>query len=63
MGFFDSNCTQKAAGVVPTNKLVSATGCQGFSRGSLLTIVGFAHPYTLVIKQKIRVLVVRSLPH
>lgn len=51
-GLFDSNCTQKAAGLVPTNKLVSATGCQGFSRGSLLTIVGFAHPYTLIIKQK-----------
>ncbi|MDF1930245.1 hypothetical protein PGH45_09475 [Legionella pneumophila] len=32
--------------------MVSALGCQGFSKGSLLTIVGFGHPYTLVIKQK-----------
>ncbi|HAT1882862.1 TPA: glycosyl hydrolase family 17 protein [Legionella pneumophila] len=51
-GLFDSNCVQKAAGLVPKNQMVSALGCQGFSKGSLLTIVGFGHPYTLVIKQK-----------
>lgn len=50
-GLFDSNCKQKAAGLVPKNQMVSALGCQGFSNGSLLTIVGFGHPYTLVIKQ------------
>ena len=51
-GLFDSNCNQKAAGMVPTNTMVTESGCQGFSSGALLTIVGFAHPYTLVISQK-----------
>ncbi|KTD52268.1 Glycosyl hydrolases family 17 [Legionella quinlivanii] len=49
-GLFDSNCFQKAAGLVPVNSMVANKGCQGFSSGSLLTIVGFAHPYTLVIR-------------
>lgn len=50
-GLFDDHCVQKAAGLVPANSMVSATGCQGFSGGGLLTIVGFAHPYTLIIQQ------------
>ncbi|WP_248616634.1 glycosyl hydrolase family 17 protein [Legionella wadsworthii] len=52
-GLFDSNCQQKAAGLVPKNQMVSSLGCQGFSKGSLLTIVGgFGHPHTIVIRQK-----------
>lgn len=50
-GLFDSNCVQKAAGLVPVNRMVSSKGCQGFSNGSLLTIVNPKHPYTLIIKQ------------
>lgn len=50
-GLFDSNCVQKAAGLVPNNIMVPDTACQGFSGGALLTIVGFQHPYTLIIKQ------------
>ena len=50
-GIFDSNCFQKAAGLVPNNIMVPDTGCQGFSEGALLTIVGFGHPYTMHIKQ------------
>lgn len=50
-GLFDDNCVQKAAGLVPLNKMVSALGCKGFYAGTQLTIVGFAHPYTLIIKQ------------
>ncbi len=51
-GLFDSNCKQKAAGLVPSNSVVSESGCQGYSGGALLTIVGFGHPYTVIIKQK-----------
>lgn len=50
-GLFDTNCNQKAAGLVPANTLVSQTGCQGFVNGALLTIVGFGNPYTLAITQ------------
>lgn len=50
-GLFDTNCNQKAAGLVPNNLLVASSGCQGFSGGALMTIVGFAHPYHLAIKQ------------
>jgi hypothetical protein len=50
-GLFDTNCNQKAAGLVPNNIMVASTGCQGFSSGALLTIVGFGHPYTLAITQ------------
>lgn len=50
-GLFDSNCVQKAAGLVPNNTMVPDTACQGFSGGALLTIVGFGHPYTMIIKQ------------
>ncbi|KTC72399.1 Glycosyl hydrolases family 17 [Legionella birminghamensis] len=50
-GLFDANCVQKAAGMVPVNKIVSSKACQGYSNGSLLTIVGFGHPYTLAIRQ------------
>jgi hypothetical protein len=39
-GLFDSSCNQKGAGFVPNNKLVSATGCQGYINGTLLTISG-----------------------
>lgn len=50
-GLFDTNCFQKAAGLVPNNTTVTGTACQGFSGGALLTIVGFGHPYTLIIQQ------------
>jgi hypothetical protein len=43
-GLFDQNCNQKAAGMVPDNKLVTAMGCQDFSSGTLLTINGTAPP-------------------
>lgn len=51
-GLFDSNCVQKAAGLVPNNAMVTGTACQGFSGGALMTVVGFGHPYTMIIKQK-----------
>ena len=38
-GLFNSNCVQKGAGLVPNNTLVSAKGCQGFTNGTLLTIL------------------------
>ena len=50
-GLFDTNCNQKAAGLVPNNTMVSAPGCQGYANGSLLTLVGFGHPYTINIVQ------------
>lgn len=43
-GLFDSNCVQKGAGLVPNNTMVSATGCQGFTNGTLLTIFGTTPP-------------------
>lgn len=43
-GLFDSNCVQKAAGMVPNNMMVSATGCQGFTNGTLLAIFGTIPP-------------------
>ncbi|KTD34721.1 thaumatin domain-containing protein [Legionella moravica] len=43
-GLFDSNCNQKAAGLVPNNAMVSATGCQGYINGTLLTINGTIPP-------------------
>ncbi|MBN9225735.1 MULTISPECIES: glycosyl hydrolase family 17 protein [Legionella] len=43
-GLFDSACTQKGAGLVPNNTMVSATGCQGFTNGTLLTIFGTTPP-------------------
>lgn len=55
-GVFDSDCNLKGPNntfLIPnTSYSPTATlGCQGFSRGALLTIVGFGHPYTLVITQ------------
>jgi len=50
-GLFDSNCNQKAAGLVPNNNVVISKGCQGFAKGALMTIVGFGHPYTVAITQ------------
>ncbi len=50
-GLFDSNCNQKAAGLVPDNNMATLPGCQGFVGGALMTVVGFGHPYTLIIKQ------------
>lgn len=50
-GLFDTNCNQKAAGLVPNNVMVADNGCKGFSGGALLTIVGFGNPYTLIITQ------------
>ena len=43
-GLFDSNCNQKAAGMVPNNAMVSASGCQGYINGTLLTINGTIPP-------------------
>lgn len=43
-GLFDANCTQKAAGMVPNNTMVSATGCQGYTSGTLFTINGTTPP-------------------
>lgn len=43
-GLFDSNCVQKANGMVPNNAAVSATGCQGFTQGTLLSIFGTIPP-------------------
>ena len=51
-GLFDSSCNQKAAGLVPSNSLVSPNGCQGFSAGALLTVIGpFSGPYTVALSQ------------
>ncbi|RUR13515.1 hypothetical protein [Legionella sp. km772] len=43
-GLFNANCVQKAAGMVPNNTLTSAAGCQGFTKGTLLTINGTIPP-------------------
>ncbi|HHT0591971.1 TPA: glycosyl hydrolase family 17 protein [Legionella anisa] len=43
-GLFNSNCVQKSAGIVPKHAMVSATGCQGFTNGTLLTISGTTPP-------------------
>ncbi len=43
-GLFDTNCNQKAAGMVPNNTMVTATGCQGYINGTLLTINGTTPP-------------------
>lgn len=51
-GLFDSNCNQKAAGLVPDNSMTTIPGCQGFVGGALMTVVGYGHPYTLIIKQQ-----------
>lgn len=54
-GVFDQNCYPKYnAGLLPKHdkSLVSQTGCQGYSNGALLTVVGgFGHPYTVIIQQ------------
>lgn len=43
-GLFNAGCMQKAAGLVPNNKMVSASGCQGYTKGTLLTIFGTTPP-------------------
>lgn len=43
-GLFDTNCVQKAAGMVPNNVLVSATGCQGYINGTIIPIFGSTPP-------------------
>ena len=37
--------------MVPDNHTTTLTGCQGFVGGALMTVVGFGHPYTLIIQQ------------
>lgn len=55
-GVFDQNCNLKGPnnlGLIP-NSSYSPTanlGCQGFSKGALLTIIGFGNPYTLIVTQ------------
>ncbi|CDZ79316.1 hypothetical protein BN59_03634 [Legionella massiliensis] len=56
-GVFDQNCNLKGpnnTSLLPNRAYNPAAtlGCQGFSSGALLTIVGFAHPYTLIISQR-----------
>lgn len=54
-GVFDQNCNPKGSiPFLPEHTIHSGTetGCQGYSNGALLTVVGgFGHPYTVVIRQ------------
>jgi exo-beta-1,3-glucanase (GH17 family) len=55
-GMFDYNCNLKGPNnttLLPNTSYSPGSnfGCQGFSGGALLTIVGFGTPYTLVITQ------------
>ncbi|MGQ3891002.1 hypothetical protein [Legionella sp. CNM-4043-24] len=56
-GMFDSNCNLKGpnnTALLPNTRYSPTAnhGCQGYSKGALMTIVGFGHPYTLIISQK-----------
>ncbi len=53
-GVFDQNCYPKYNIPLPNgNSLITQTGCQGYSNGALLTLVGgFGHPYTVIVQQK-----------
>lgn len=56
-GVFDQNCNLKGpnnTALLPNTNFSTTAylGCQGFSKGGLLTIVGFGTPYTLAITQK-----------
>lgn len=52
-GVFDQNCFPKTSSLPPALQASPVkTGCQGYSNGALLTVVGgFNHPYTVIISQ------------
>ena len=55
-GIFDQNCNLKGPNnltLIPNQSYSPSAnlGCQGYTNGALMTIIGFGHPYTLIINQ------------